>query len=52
MPALQTIECDQDGEAISHATTLLESRSLDLSLEIWKGNRLLARVAKARMLAE
>jgi hypothetical protein len=48
VPALQIIESDHDGEAIARATELLDSRPADLGLEIWKEERLLARVARAR----
>ena len=49
VPTLQTIECDQDGEAITRATTLLESMPAHLGImEIWKETRLLARVSRAR----
>jgi hypothetical protein len=45
-PALQTIECDRDGEAINHATSLLDATREHYSIEIWKDTRLLARVVK------
>lgn len=45
-PALQTIECDQDGEAINYATALLDAKPEHYGIEIWKDSRLLARVAK------
>ena len=45
-PALQTIECNLDGEAINHATSLLDAKPEHSSIEIWKDMRLLARVTK------
>jgi len=47
-PTLKIIESDRDGEAIARARDLLESRPADLGLEIWKDERLLVRVARAR----
>ena len=48
VPALQIIETEQDGEAITRATELLNSRPADLALEIWREDLLLARVVRAR----
>ena len=45
-PALQTIECDLDGEAINHATSLLDAKPEHYGIEIWKDALLLARVVK------
>jgi hypothetical protein len=45
-PALQTIECDQDRDAINHATSLLDAMPEHYGIEIWKEMRLLARVTK------
>jgi hypothetical protein len=45
-PALQTIECDLDGQAINHATSLLDAKPEHYGIEIWKDTRLLARVTK------
>jgi hypothetical protein len=45
-PMLQTIECDLDGEAINHATSLLDAKPEHYSIEIWKDMRLLARVVR------
>ena len=45
-PALQIIECQLDGEAINHATSLLDAKPAHYSIEIWKDTRLLARVVK------
>jgi hypothetical protein len=42
-PALQTIECKLDDEAINHATSLLDQH---YSIEIRKDTRLLARATK------
>jgi hypothetical protein len=51
-PALQTIECDLDGEAINNATSLLDANPEHYSIEIWKDERLLARVAKGKPAAD
>jgi hypothetical protein len=45
-PMVQTIEWDLDGEAINHATSLLDAKPEHYSIEIWKDNRLLARIVK------
>jgi hypothetical protein len=45
-PTLETIECDLDGQAINDATSLLHAKPEHHSLEIWKEERLLARVVK------
>ena len=45
-PAVQTIEWDLDGEAINHATSLLDTKPEHYSIQTWKDTRLLARVVK------
>jgi len=47
-PMVQTIQCEQDGDAITHATTLLDSKPMHWGVEIWKDALLLARVARGR----
>jgi hypothetical protein len=46
VPALHTIHCDLDGEAINLATSLLDAEPEHYGIEIWKDARLLARVTK------
>jgi hypothetical protein len=46
VPTLETIECDQDGEAITHATSLLDARPEHWGMEVWKDARLLARISR------
>jgi hypothetical protein len=47
-PTLKIIESDRDDEVVARASDLLELRPADLGLEIWKEERLLVRVARAR----
>ena len=47
-PTLQTVECDQDGDAIDQATALLYENPKHYSVEIWKDALLLARIARSR----
>jgi hypothetical protein len=49
-PTLQTVECDQDGDAIAQATALLYTKPKHLSVEIWKDTLLVARIARSRSL--
>jgi hypothetical protein len=43
-PAVQKIECDEDGEAIKQATSLLNMQPGNWDVEIWNEARLVARV--------
>ena len=47
-PTLQTIECNHDRDAITQATTLLDTKPEHWGVEIWKEDRLLARVSRSR----
>jgi len=47
-PMLQTVECDQDGDAIARATALLYTKPKHSSVEVWKDALLVARVARSR----
>ena len=47
-PMVLMIECEQDGEAITHATALLDSKHEHWGVEIWKDTLLLARVARGK----
>lgn len=47
-PTFEAIECDQDGEAITRATALLDTKAEHWGVEIWKDALLLARVSRGR----
>lgn len=46
VPKLQTIECDQDGEAVKQATRLLNMNPEHIGLELWRDTLLLARISR------
>jgi hypothetical protein len=48
-PRVQTIECDQDGEAVEKAARLLDSTPEHFGLEVWKDSRLLARLSRGKL---
>ena len=46
VPALQIFDCDQDAEVVVRAAALLDSKPENQGIEIWRGDRLVARVPR------